>query len=573
MAIEDFTRTYTSFSGSDMVATCNILGENIVLGTLQTISYSLHMDRRAVRAIGNVNPKEYTQGPRTIAGTLVFAVFDKHMMYHMAEQFAKKDNTYKNNAYTALYDKYKSFTQERHILSDELPPFDVTITLANEYGNRAKIAIYNIQLVNEGQVMSISDIYTENTYQFVALDIDYLRSDDPSFKYEEDDEEVEDNTPQVSVSKDYNLLDTISIEHISHDYLNSTSLMRITKNSVQSNVRLNDGILYIKDANSQDQSYREYPIPSSNSNVYNKVLRLENGLYKAYFQENITDLQSNEIQIYIHDEDRGYRPVIENIVYIDSIANDNPLERHFCFKIRSLCSSIYGHNKLYIKNNSTNNTDVYDINDSGYTLVPITSFTVNTEYIIYSGRQSSDSSSFAEQSISHLFKFKYNIDIFNDESMRYTIMSQLYHKNQAILIDLFNVPQNTNREIPFSAQAILMSDYLLTEGACFQSDIDYFVESIQTVENNLMAQLNGLDKIAVSDNVYCVSKVSELYNNNKPYTVSVNDFINIYNDKPEKFISKYTVYYYYDLNKDKNEVCSCLQMKMVDRRGATDEYN
>ena len=573
MAIEDFTRTYTSFSGSDMVATCNILGENMVLGTLQTISYSLHMDRRAVRAIGNVNPKEYTQGPRTIAGTLVFAVFDKHMMYHMAEQFAKKDNTYKNNAYTALYDKYKSFTQERHILSDELPPFDVTITLANEYGNRAKIAIYNIQLVNEGQVMSISDIYTENTYQFVALDIDYLRSDDPSFKYEEDDGEIEDNAPQVSVSKDYNLLDTISIEHISHDYLNSTSLIRITKNSVQSNVRLNDGILYIKDVNSQDQSYREYPIPSSNSNVYNKVLRLENGLYKAYFKENITDLQTNEIQIYIHDEDRGYRPVIENIVYADINSDDNPpFDRHFYLKFRSLCSSIYGHNKLYIKKDN-DISDIYEINDNGYTLVPITYFSPNTDYIIYSGRQSNDTTTFAEQSISHLFKFRCNEDIFSDTLIKNKLFNKLNDKDSIIMTDILNAPKNTNADMSFSAQAIMLSNLLLFASAETQDDIDHFIENIQTVENNFMAQLNGLDKVAVSDNVYCVSKVSELYNSNKPYATAVNDFINIYNDKPEKFMAKYTVYYYYDLNKDKNEVCSCLQMKMVDRRGATDEYN
>ena len=64
--LENITQTYTSFSGADMVAVCNILGEDVVLGTLQTISYSLHMERNAVRSIGNINAKDYTQGPRTI---------------------------------------------------------------------------------------------------------------------------------------------------------------------------------------------------------------------------------------------------------------------------------------------------------------------------------------------------------------------------------------------------------------------------------------------------------------------------------------------------------------------------
>jgi len=150
-----------SFSGADMVAIMHITGIDGVkgtytLGSLQTLSYSTSMQRMPIRSIGNVNAKDYVMGQRTIAGSLVFAVFDKHFAYEAMKAI-------------------KGITEEDyHFLADELPPFDITITFANEYGKMAKLAIYGVRLVNEGQVMSINDIYTENTYQYVALDIDYL---------------------------------------------------------------------------------------------------------------------------------------------------------------------------------------------------------------------------------------------------------------------------------------------------------------------------------------------------------------------------------------------------------------
>ena len=149
-----------SFSGTDMVAIMHIPNVNgfsgtYTLGSLQTITYSTHMDRSPIRSIGNVNAKDYVMGPRTVAGSLVFAVFDKHFAYAAMDEIRKNNEGY-------------------HFLADELPAFDITITMASEYGKKAKLCIYGVQLINEGQVMSVNDIFTENTYQFVAKDIDYL---------------------------------------------------------------------------------------------------------------------------------------------------------------------------------------------------------------------------------------------------------------------------------------------------------------------------------------------------------------------------------------------------------------
>lgn len=156
-----FSETNVSFSGHDMVVVFEIPvdgGASIseVIGSLQTITYSIHQEKAPVRGIGDMNAKGYVFGPRTIAGSMIFTVFNKH--------WAK-----------SIMDKYqKALKKTAHYLADELPPFNVTISCANEYGNRAHLALFGVTFVNEGQIMSINDNYTENTFEFFATDVDYL---------------------------------------------------------------------------------------------------------------------------------------------------------------------------------------------------------------------------------------------------------------------------------------------------------------------------------------------------------------------------------------------------------------
>lgn len=151
-----------SYSGCDMVVSMEVPiqgNDKImqVIGSLQTLTYSIYMEKRPIRALGNVNVKDYVMGPRTIAGTMVFSVFNKHFTSDVREQVKTKYGL----------ENYK-------IIADEMPPFNVTVSFANEYGYTSRLALYGITILNEGQTMSINDIYTENTYQFFATDIDYL---------------------------------------------------------------------------------------------------------------------------------------------------------------------------------------------------------------------------------------------------------------------------------------------------------------------------------------------------------------------------------------------------------------
>ena len=158
----NFLPTYRTFSGHDMVVTVQLpvtssYSITKVIGAFQTITYSIHNDKAPVRVLGNMNAKAYVFGPRTIAGTLILTVFDRHWMKELF----------------GTYKKIKGET-ERYYLMDELPKINLTISAANEYGHNAKLALYGVTFVNEGQVMSINDVYTENTYQFYATNVEYL---------------------------------------------------------------------------------------------------------------------------------------------------------------------------------------------------------------------------------------------------------------------------------------------------------------------------------------------------------------------------------------------------------------
>ena len=169
-----YQKTYNTFSGADIVATITLPGgKPVVLGELQTISYSIHRDKFPARTLGRINPKGFSYGGRTIAGSLIFTVFDKNVLKAVVEQAY--------NSQVLGHMNLDSFTDSEQacqinemyyrMLSDEMPPFDVTITFANEYGQVAQLAITGITIVDEGQVMSIEDMMTENTMAYQALDI------------------------------------------------------------------------------------------------------------------------------------------------------------------------------------------------------------------------------------------------------------------------------------------------------------------------------------------------------------------------------------------------------------------
>lgn len=164
------TRPYTSYSGCDIRAIISFYDSNAeegkkvkfkTLADVQTLTYSSHREKFPVRTLGRIGTKGYTRGPRTIGGTIIFTVFNKEVLSELLTQNYQLDSANADN-----YGVWKA------VLIDQIPPFDITINFVNEYGSTSRLVLYGVELVNEGQTMSIDDLITENVVNFVARHIE-----------------------------------------------------------------------------------------------------------------------------------------------------------------------------------------------------------------------------------------------------------------------------------------------------------------------------------------------------------------------------------------------------------------
>lgn len=179
-----YNATYTSFSGADIVATFG----NIVIGELQAISYSVTREKAPVYTMGSPDPRSFSRGKRGIAGSLVFTVFHKDTLQEL--KTAESSKLYTAAANKELRDAFSGvdpeaweqkmeeaenqFTSMQATYADEIPPFDITITMCNEYGQAAKFSLFGCEILNEGSGMSIDDITTEKACTFIARAISPL---------------------------------------------------------------------------------------------------------------------------------------------------------------------------------------------------------------------------------------------------------------------------------------------------------------------------------------------------------------------------------------------------------------
>lgn len=148
---------YKTFSGTDAL-TFLLLPEAkpILLGSLTTLSHSVYREKKPVPLLGKINTGGFTRGMRSVAGTMVFTLINQHLTEDIIAQVP----------YLKEHEKVKA---------DELPFFDIMVVCANEYGAASKMMIYGAEFFEDGQVISVQDIYIENTFSFVARDIDDFR--------------------------------------------------------------------------------------------------------------------------------------------------------------------------------------------------------------------------------------------------------------------------------------------------------------------------------------------------------------------------------------------------------------
>ena len=178
-----FTETYTSFSGADIV--CSFGGATVA--TLSGITWSVTREKAPIYTMGSANPRCFSRGKRGIAGSLIFTTFDRPALYDMLEKNVNDKSFWYFTRTSNILPGLNPATQHRGILpavdqaidvidalpyyADQIPPFDVTITFANEYGNAAVKNLYGCEILNEGSGASMDDVMIEETMTFVAREV------------------------------------------------------------------------------------------------------------------------------------------------------------------------------------------------------------------------------------------------------------------------------------------------------------------------------------------------------------------------------------------------------------------
>lgn len=206
----DYSKGYNSFSGVDIKG---VFG-NQVIAELQAISYSITREKAPLYTMGSADPRSFSRGKRGIAGTLIFLIFDRHALISAFGQDAPEQNQLRflsdiddvrpaargpagedgslANALTVGTDSvagsptgtplFGGVTQQETNLTsissdqevvgawfaDQLPPFDITLAAANEYGSLAVMRVFGCEILNEGYGVSIDDIVSEQQMTYVA---------------------------------------------------------------------------------------------------------------------------------------------------------------------------------------------------------------------------------------------------------------------------------------------------------------------------------------------------------------------------------------------------------------------
>jgi len=198
-----YSRSYNSFSGVDIKG----VFANKVIASLQAISYSITREKAPIYTMGSADPRSFSRGKRGIAGTLVFVVFDRHVLLSELGGYAADEGLKFQSDKDDVRPEFRSLhsdrvggtnltstsgvtaadtvdSQESNIATvggdqelakawytDQIPPFDVTLAAANEYGALAVMRIYGVELLNEGYGVSIDDIVSEQQHTYVARTI------------------------------------------------------------------------------------------------------------------------------------------------------------------------------------------------------------------------------------------------------------------------------------------------------------------------------------------------------------------------------------------------------------------
>jgi hypothetical protein len=134
-----------------------------------------------VITLGENAVQGFALGNKTVAGSIIKTLtFDdelhKVVQLYTDASLKEKQETFKKDLGSKVvsYDQKYQITQKQFdaIMRDDLVPFNIYSYAFSEYtGQSGKMlmnSIYGCTIINEGQVQSIENLITENTFSFIA---------------------------------------------------------------------------------------------------------------------------------------------------------------------------------------------------------------------------------------------------------------------------------------------------------------------------------------------------------------------------------------------------------------------
>jgi len=213
---EQYQDQYQAFAGVDITP---YIG-SVPIGTLQALTYSVARETGSLYSMGGPNVKAFVRGKRAISGTLVFTQFDRDVVIRIMDELKKSGSSASDRkmtikdilgtdganintdidprmadwvagnavgpasvaggtaatAFGTLAKTNLDKTMERVLsrpfkFGDQMPPFNITITLVNEQGGSAVQSFMGVILVNQGGGYTVDDLQSQVAYTFLARDM------------------------------------------------------------------------------------------------------------------------------------------------------------------------------------------------------------------------------------------------------------------------------------------------------------------------------------------------------------------------------------------------------------------
>jgi len=156
-----------TFTGVDLTAFA-VFGSLVTeVKGLTMISWSSHRDKHSNRRTFERKPTSHARGAQTIAGSMVFTLFDEDPIRAMTpiEFF------HGNNPITGP----GGISEFNEMDPTEVPRFDIAISLTNEYGAISTMIIFGIDITDSGGAISMRQLENEIVIQFKALGLDPIK--------------------------------------------------------------------------------------------------------------------------------------------------------------------------------------------------------------------------------------------------------------------------------------------------------------------------------------------------------------------------------------------------------------